>query len=240
MHFAPGERPDAARLGAAIEATPVTISADPARSGTLDQGAPVWLELLLDGMTFDLSGLAPGPTLPLPEFVHRFDCPADMLENRKVALRLVPGPHLAAGARSIPVARTMMRLAALLAGELSGLQAIGWGPSAALIGPGYFAATVEAWLAGGPFPALGLTAFQATADEGLQSVGLAFFTGQEVRLEPELVQDRTEATRLGVRLVNLLIGTGRLASPERITGPDGNPLRLEPSADGRCVRVLAG
>ena len=50
--------------------------------------------------------------------------------------------------------------------------------------------------------------------------------------------DRADAVRLAVRLVNLLVGTGKLADTQRITAPDGGTLRLEPSANGRFVRVF--
>jgi hypothetical protein len=108
------------------------------------------------------------------------------------------------------------------------------------MGARYFCSVIDEWTAGGAFPALALTAFRPTIDEGLQSVGLSFLTGQEVRLEPALVTDRTAATRLGVRLVNLLVGVGRLDAPELITAPEGGRLRLEPSANGRFVRVFPG
>lgn len=188
-------------------------------------------------MTFDLTGLAPADPALLPPLEHRFDCPADLLESRQVALRLAPGPHLVGGANSLPVVRTMAGLAATLARALPDMQALAWAPAASLIGPGFFASTVDAWLDGGPFPALGFTAFRPTLDEGLQSVGLAFFTGQELRIEPALAADRAAATRLGVRLVNLLVSAGPLAATEQVTAPDGASLRLEPSPNGRFVRV---
>lgn len=229
-----------ARIREAVESQErIAISHDPA-SGRTASDPPGWIELLRDGMTFDLSGLAPADPAPLPALEHRFDCPEDLLESRKAALRLAPGPHLVAGGHSLPVVRTMAGLAAALVRALPDVRAVAWAPAASLIGPGFFASTVEAWLAGGPFPALGFTAFRATVDEGLQSVGLAHFTGQELRIEPDLAADRTAATRLGVRLVNLLVGVGPLKASERVTGLDGAPLRLDPSPNGRYVRVYPG
>lgn len=234
--FPARNRPDAARLRRAIAAEQrIAVSHEPAGRGSAPPG---WLELLCDGMTFDLAGLAPADPAPLPALDYRFDCPADLLASRKAALRLVPGPHLEPGANTLPVVRTMAGLGAALARVLPDIRAFAWGPSGSLIGPGFFATTVEAWLAGGPFPALGFTAFRPTLDDGLQSVGLAFFTGQELRIEPALATDRTAATRLGVRLVNLLVGAGPLAQAEHVTAPDSRPLRLEPSPNGRFVRVF--
>lgn len=191
-------------------------------------------------MTFDLAGLAPGRSAAVPETHYRFDCPGDLLPERCAAVSLVPGPHLAAGAGTQPVVRAHAALAAVLAEDLPSTVAIVWGPSQSIMGTGYFRSTVAAWLNGGPFPALGLTSFRATMDEGIQSVGLAHFTGQELRLEPALVADRAEAVRLGVRLVNHLVAAGALKSGESIAAPDGRTLRLEPSANGRFVRVFPG
>jgi hypothetical protein len=238
--FGQGTRPDAPRLAAAIASVPrVSISHSPASASEGDRERQ-WLELLLDGMTFDLSGLAPGAPAGLPALEYLFDCPDDPLEGRSAALVLVPGPHLSAGAGSLPVVRAQVGLGALLARALPEVVALAWAPARSVIGREFFCTTVEAWLGGGPFPALGLTAFRPTIDEGLQSVGLAYLTGQEVRLEPALVADRAAATRLAVRLVNMLVSTGPLERADRITGPDGGVLSLEPSANGKFVRVFPG
>jgi hypothetical protein len=90
------------------------------------------------------------------------------------------------------------------------------------------------------FPALGLTALAEVGDGGLHSEGLAFFTGQELRIEPELAGDKAAAARLAVRLINELVERGRIDQPERIAGPQGEPLKLAPSENGRFVRVWSG
>jgi hypothetical protein len=74
----------------------------------------------------------------------------------------------------------------------------------------------------------------------MQSEGLALFTGQELRIEPELAEDKAAAAKIAVRLIDLLVAEGTLAAPRRIAGADGSPLRLEPSANGRFVRVWRG
>jgi hypothetical protein len=235
--FPAGKRPTSARLRDVVSSLErLTISHEPSSVGG-GSGGPGWVELLRDGMTFDLTGLPPGDAPPLPAIEHRFDCPEDLLESRKSALRLAPGPHLAAGAKTLPVVRTMAGAAADLVAALPDVPAVAWAPSGSLIGRGFFVSTVEAWLAGGPFPALGFTAFRPTLDDALQSVGLTYFTGQELRIEPALAADRAAATRLGVRLVNMLVGLGPLKAGERVTGLDGAPLRLDPSPNGRYVRI---
>lgn len=185
-------------------------------------------------MTFDLSGIAPGTASGLPDFAHRFDLPGLPAADGYEAVTLRPGPHLAAGDNSPPLIRSMMALACDLVREFDDLEAVGWGPAGSAIGRRFFESVTAAWLDGGPFPALGLTAFAPTPDGALQSEGLAFWIGQELRIEPPLGADRVAATRLGIRLVNHLVLTGAPEADDHITGPDGTRLVLRPSR-GRAI-----
>jgi hypothetical protein len=206
-----------------------TVSHDPGESGPI--------ELLRDGLTFDLSGLEPDSPSAIPPLRHQFDCPDGLDPEHCEAIVLVPGPHLVSGASNMPVIRTQAALAADLAAGLPGALAIAWGPSASLIGPAFFASSIAAWLGGGAFPTIGLTAFASAPDGGLHSEGLAYFTGQELRLEPELAEDRVSAAQLAVRLVDRLIAQPPVTAEDRVIGPDGGSLALAPSANGRFVRV---
>ena len=196
-----------------------------------------WLELLRDGLTFDLSGLSPGPASAFPSLAHRFDLPALPAPDDYEAMALRPGPHIAAGGNSLPLNRTMLALACDLVRHFEDIVAVGWGPAGSAIGRRFFESVTSAWLDGGPFPALGLTAFVETPDGALQSAGLAFWIGQELRIEPPLNADRIAATRLGIRLVNHLVIIGGLASDERITAPDGTRLVLRPSRERALISV---
>lgn len=226
--FAHRARPDAAAihaLAARSEGFAVTLEPEGAN----------WLELLVHGLGFDLLGLAGGPPAATPADRHRFDFdeePAGRLE----ALSLVAGPHLAGGEAMLPVVRSQLALALILA-ELPGLQAVGWSPAQSWMGADYFKRSVAAWLEGGPFPALGLTAVTPTFDGALQSEGLAFFTGQELRIEPELAEDRVAATKLAVRLLDELVVQGALSGPIRMEAPGEAMLALEPSPNGVFIRV---
>ncbi|MDP4605412.1 MAG: hypothetical protein NWS68_04570 [Erythrobacter sp.] len=225
----------------------VAIGIDPSPDTTPDQqavpvmaGAAVpqlWLELLREGLSFDLCGLMPGPGCPLPAVRHRFDLGDLPSAEGFDALAIVPGPHLAGGARSQPVLRGMLALARDLTQHFTDLAAIVWAPSHSAIGRRFFESVVTAWLDGGAFPALGLTAFEQQPDGALQSVGLDCWIGQEVRIEPPLSTDKVAATRLGIRLVNQLVITGGLKQSERITAPDGTRLVMHPSRDSTIVRV---
>ena len=201
---------------------------------TLWPGQLHWLELLRDGLTFDLSGLAPGPASAFPALSHRFDLPGLPSHDDNEAMVLRPGPHLAAGGNSLPLVRSMLALACDLVRYFDNLVAVCWGPAGSAIGRQFFESVTSAWLDGGPFPALGLTAFVETPDGALQSEGLAFWIGQELRIEPPLSADRVAATRLGIRLVNHLVLAGGLTADDRITAPDGTRLVLR-AARGRAM-----
>lgn len=259
--FEESQRPSAAAIHAFVAAwEKVSISHDPAlpaaispsipvvnsqdlthRDGEADTGvmplARQWVELLREGLTFDLAGLAPGPGCTLPDITHRFDWDDQAAARDYAALQLVPGPHLAAGGMTPPVLRSLVALGRDLALFFEELAAVVWPPSGSLIGRRFFESTATAWLDGGPFPALGLTAFELTADGALETRGLHLWAGQELRIEAPLVQDRVAATRLGVRLVNHLVMLGALAGEERIVAPDGTRLVMVPVPERALVRV---
>lgn len=252
----PGRRPSLAAVkDFAMESQVVAVSHDPqAPSSPLGKDITLtspdgeagakgmalsghWVELLRDGMTFDLHGLAPGAACAAPQPHHRFDWPTGQDAVGHEALHLGIGPHLAGAGRSLPVLRTMIALARDLALFFEEIAGVIWQPSASVIGRRFFESTATAWLDGGPFPALGLTAFEVAEDGALASKGLAFWIGQELAIEPALAQDKVAATRLGVRLVNHLVRLGGLAGEEHIVAPDGARLVMRPSADGRRIEV---
>lgn len=255
MLFAQGKRPTrAAILDFVARQQSVLLSHDPAGEAGVElavaNGEPsplgrrsagaqdeVWLELLRDGLTFDLRGLAPGPCPGVPPITHRFDFAPGGGEDALEALAVLPGPHLAGGERSMPVLKAMLGLARDLTQHFPDLVAIHWAPSHSAIGRRFFESVITAWLDGGAFPALGLTAFEEAPDGALQSVGLGLWIGQEVRIEPPLTNDKIAATRLGVRLINQLVIVGGLDESERIIAPDGTRLVMQTSRNSQFIRV---
>ena len=241
--FVGGKRPDRAAIRAFSNSQQtVAISHDPhpesvSHEEALWPGQQDWIELLSAGLTFDLSGLAPGPASDFPVAEHRFDLPEIPTPATYEALTLHPGPHLDGSGGSAPVVRVMLALACDLVRHFPDCTAISWGPARSVIGRRLFESVISAWLDGGPFPALGLTAFAPTADGALESIGLDFWIGQELRIEPPLSTDRVAATRLGVRLVNHLVLMGGLADDDRITAPDGTRLVLRPSRNRALISV---
>lgn len=137
----------------------------------------------------------------------------------------------------MPVVKGLVGLARDMVHHFDDLKAVVWPAAASAIGERFFESISTAWLEGGAFPALGLTAFRETVDGALQSRGLDFWIGQELRIEPPLSSDKVAATRLGVRLINQLVLVGGIDGDERIVGPDGARLILRTSRNGKFVRV---
>lgn len=240
--FASGKRPDSGAISEFAARSPeVSLTHDPAAGQHSDEGESFggrrWVELLRSGLTFDLVGLAPGKPTPIPETEHCFDFPDRETLLSCEALQLLHGPHLAGGERSPPVVRGLLALARDLAHHFEHLQAVAWPQSRSVIGRRYFESTITAWLDGGAFPALGLTAFEQTGDGALQSLGLEYFIGQELCIEPPLTADKLAAARLGIRLINQLVLMGGIVGDERVVGPDGANLILRLSDDRRLIRV---
>lgn len=196
-----------------------------------------WLELLVDGMTFDLRGLAAGEVLAPPAIAHRFASPAQIEGDGVEVLGLLPGPHIADGAHTLPVVRTHLGLGAELSERMAGMVALCWAPARTAMGRPYFERAVESWLQGGPFPALGLTGIAAQADGSLRSEGLAFLTDQEIELAPDLSVNRIAATRLYVRIVHELVALGKLAHPLEMTVEGAGRLLLDPRRDEGMIRI---
>lgn len=250
--FAAGARPDrlAVREFALRHAT-VSVSFDPAERPPLKaidaqsiaaNGVPQfddhqWIELVHSGLTFDLRGLVPPPGVLIPETEYLVDFNRRPSQSDFEAIELVPGSHLSGGERTLPVLKAMFALARDIVHHFTEIKAVIWAPSQSVIGRRFFESTVTAWVDGGAFPALGLTAFRETLDGGLQSVGLEYLIGQELRIEPSLAADKVSATRLGVRLINQLVLVGRVTEGEYVIAPDGQRLRVEPSENGKFVRV---
>lgn len=239
--FPKGRRPNRTRMLVTLAALPrVMVTHDPGKPPTStvhDEGdVDNWLELMADGLTFDLLGLAPGPGLAVPEIAHRFNCAADIGRDTVDAIGLMPGPHIADGAETLPVVRTLVGLAAALAEDLDEATALLWLPARSAIARSFFIRTAGNWLGGGVFPALGLVAFAARDDGGLRTEGLSFFIGQELDLAPALAADRVAATRIAARLVHELVSLGRLAHPLELVIEEGVRLLLDPG-ENRLIRV---
>lgn len=213
-----------------------SISLDPSREDGQEES---WLELLANGLTFDLEGLAPQSCIAMPETAHTYGIGREVDLATLQPVLIKPGPHLAAGGAMFPVVRTLAMIAAHLT-KLDGVEAVAWHPARAVSDAGYFRRSVLAWIEGGAFPGLGLAALVPTDEGGLRSEGLSLFTGQELNMMPEVVTDRAEASKIALRLLNWLVEHGRITQTFGFTEPSGQTLRLEPVDRTGIVNVWRG
>lgn len=250
--FRAGLRPDRADIRKFVDdCETVSIAFDPAEKPRLrivddedpNSGAaspvsgPHWIELVTRGVSFDLCGIAPSEPILPPKTNYAFDVDRTLSESSLETLELFPGAHLSGGEKTIPILKAMFGLCRDIVHHFPAAEAVVWSPAQSIIGRRFFESTITAWVDGGAFPALGLTAFRETMDGGLQSVGLNYLIGQELRIEPALAADRVAATRLGIRLINQLVMVGRVSEREWVIAPDGRRLCVEPSENGKYVRV---
>ncbi|TNE59935.1 MAG: hypothetical protein EP341_01785 [Sphingomonadales bacterium] len=245
--FGKGQRPDVELLRQFADTYDARITASnkcaegaqrlPVMPGDNHAAGELCVEMIRQGLTFDLTGFLPGAAAPWQNSEFRFDCDANLNSEALEAVRLGPGAHLAGGKSSLPILRGLLGLARDMVLHFNAITAVQWLPSTSLIGRRYFESTTTAWLDGGAFPALGLIAYRPSIDGGLQSVGLNFLIGQEIRIEPMLVNDNVSGTRLAVRLANQLVLTGPVTAIERYIGPNSEQITLEPSPNRKFIRV---
>ncbi|MCX7283465.1 MAG: hypothetical protein NTX28_05355, partial [Novosphingobium sp.] len=108
-----------------------------------------WVELLRDGLTFDVHGLAGGPAQALPDI--RAGVGMDPAAHKDLAaLLLAPGPHLAGAQRLLPVIRIAADLLADVA-RIGPATAIAWLPARLMVRTDLFVKAVRPWFDGGPF-----------------------------------------------------------------------------------------
>lgn len=222
--FRAGERPDADAVARLAQATD-EFSIVP------DSGGDGWVELLRDGLTFDLVGLAPGAGAVIESMPRRYGLPETAAGAGFEALALRLGPHLAGAERLLPVVRTVAGVAMELSG-LPGVEAVGWLPSHSLCNPAWFRAGVSAWLDGGPFPSLALSGLERAEDGMLHSHGLAFLTGQEFALAPGCETSPQDDGHTAIRLTDWLVANGSVTETCEVELVGIGPVRLEPEPDG--------
>ena len=229
--FDPGARPGAQQIRQlAVQTGAFAIGSD-----MRDEDQP-WLELVSNGLTFDLRGLAPGASTQPEPTVHQSGLDASFPRERCETISITPGPHLAAGGAMLAVVRALAMIAACCT-RLDGTQAVAWHPARALSEASYFRRGVTEWNGGGSFPGLCLAALAPTGEGGLQSEGLALFTGQELSMHPEVVTDQVQASGIALRLLDWLVQHGPVTQGFELAAPAGGTLRLEPGDNPHLVSV---
>lgn len=225
--FAPGTRPALDVVQGLADQGCFSISHLPREAGD-----PV--ELLRDGLTFDLGGLAPGVAEGGSPLRHRIGVDPAVDLARCEILTLRPGTHIAAAAHLLPVVRVAGSLLLELAG-MPGVAAISWCPAANAVSPEWFGKSVRAWLGGGPFAAFAMASL-ARDGSTVKSEGLAFLTGQELRLElPGTGSAGAAEMSVAVRLLDWLVAHGKVDGPREVELAGAGAYTLAPGAPGEVV-----
>jgi hypothetical protein len=234
--FRRGTRPTAADVGRQAKVPPANrAAAGFFISHRPDEGVG-WLELLASGLTFDLSGLGPGGPASPPPLGTAIGLKEGLANESLEAVHLAPGGHLAGGEALLPIVRVHLALALALAG-LPGLAAISWHPARTWIAPDFFERTVSAWLEGGVFPALGLTALVPTGTGNLLTEGLAFFIGRELQVPAGLAENDAETAKLAMRLIHHMVQEGRDHAAGTYSTEQGQSIEVRESGDDRYLEV---
>ena len=245
MLFAPGSRPssgDIVRLASADGAFTVTGAGEVGQefqrgSSSRDQLSPGrdWVEVLANGLAFDLAGLSSGPACPDPAQAYSYGFvtpPAEGVE----AITMQPGPHLSGGGAMPPVVRCLAWLGAKLA-ELPGAQAVAWHPARSWSSPDYYRRSIIRWIEGGVFPGLGLTALAPVDGGGMRSEGLRLFIGRELQVDAGVASNEADLAKISLRLLHWLVESGGLDEPVSLTGPSGESLEMTCLPGGDYIGV---
>jgi hypothetical protein len=195
-----------------------------------------WLELLAGGLSFDLHGLTPAESCFLPRASHFYGLSADVKDVAVETIALYPGPHLADGPALVPVVRIMAGLACELALKLNAL-AVSWQPAGSWMSIGYFVRLTQAWHRDGLFPALGLTGTERLYDGSVETDGLSFFVGQELRLKPGQFEPAASTIKLAISLIDQLVRNGPLVGNVAMTGIAGERISAKVSPDSRYITI---
>lgn len=235
--FRPGQRPDSDGVRALSGRDPrFEVTAGGTDTATGASGSEHWVELLMNGLTFDLVGLSPGKSAPVEKSRHVFSMDAEATSGSWEAIVLKPGPHLSSGRTMPPVLRSLAWLGAMLA-EIPGVEAVIWHSASIWSSPDYFRRTVINWIEGGVFPGFGLTALVPVEGGGMRSEGLACFIGLELSVAANVARDQQDLAKLSLRIVHWLVEHGGLESDVALTGPSGEPIVLRPDPLAGIIRA---
>lgn len=192
-----------------------------------------WAEVLSNGLTFDLCGLADGPVMSAPDIASAVGL-AWPDSAPSGWLTVAPGPHLAGAERLLPVIRVVSMLLMELA-KVGPAKGIAWLPARLVLKTDVFERAVRPWLEGGAFPAPAFVSMHREADGTLRTEGLKFLTGQEFSLSPSASGDLRQLPFVALRLVDWLVAHGPVVEPMRAVLAGTGAVLLEAEGGERIL-----
>jgi hypothetical protein len=152
------------------------------------------------------------------------------------ALSIKLNADIAGGERVAPIAKAMLAFGARLVRQLSA-AAVMWTPGKIISDPVFFAENIENYANGEVFPVLVTVDFDYENDERtLRSSGLAWFSGQEIKLHGCDLQGQ-ELVRRAVRLVHDIGTNGAVVANQMVPDLDiDKVIELTPVSDSSVLR----
>lgn len=126
------------------------------------------------------------------------------------------GTHVAGGERVPAIIQALLEVARRLGSSL-GAQAVIWHPAGVVSGFAYFSEAVGDYSAGGAIPVLALVNFKAGSDEVINSTGLSYLSGQELRVARSTM-DNSDMMRRVVRVVHDVAVNGQISETVKLDG----------------------
>lgn len=194
------------------------------------------IEVIIDGMAFLLCRFTPTETrsrFRIEKFEQLF---TGLPSTRDCAIG-VAARNIVASARHLPEINRRMLLLGKWVGESLAASAAAWTPSRRIASFRYFQESVDAYLAGGPFPALFQTAFAKVGNRCFITRGLPYFGSRDIRLTgPSAYSDSDIVDRM-VRIIDDIANHGPIEMAAQAKGmiegeriifsPRDDPARLD-------------
>ncbi len=191
--------------------------------------------ILNDGVSLTLRMLPPSVQVSVS---HRIFTNYDVA-CAKCMIELSFNAHVAGGERIPPVVLSLLSTGAAIGKSLKA-KAVFWQPANVLSETNYFAEAVTSYANGGAFPILSTIDFVFDEQNfALSTSGLAWFSGQELKLEGDAVHlGKTELARRAVRLSHDIAVNGPVLNEQVI--PDFEPTAsIVLTPDPTATRVVA-
>jgi len=195
------------------------------------------LRAMIGGMTFDLvrhSVQETEQSLAANGLEHIFcERPVKQLSGISIAI----SENIAVGKGNETINRTLLQLARHI-GQSIKADSIIWQPAQLHIGFDYFVGAIEHYIAGGPFPVLVQIAISATPEGEMQTRGLSYFAGQEIRMSAPTNYAANEVVKRLVRIAHDIATNGRIEEESEQDGfIPGETLTIIPDEDGQSVEI---
>ncbi|HEY9093186.1 hypothetical protein [Parasphingorhabdus sp.] len=195
------------------------------------------LRAVTSGMAFDLVHYSADEitqSLADTDLQHIFcETPEKQLSGIGIALT----EHISAAKSDGTINRALLDLARHIGHSIKASSII-WRPAQLHIGFDYFIGAIDHYIAGGPFPVLVQVAITQLPDGKMQTSGLSYFAGQEIRISAPSDYAPNEVVKRLVRIIHDIATNGKVEEEAVIDGFNaGERLSITPVENGQSVEI---